>query len=38
MVNQDLGLSWDESWPQERIERIKTAYNEVTFAGIESQQ
>jgi hypothetical protein len=38
MVNQDLGLSWDESWPQERIERIKTAYNKVTFAGIESQQ
>jgi L-lactate utilization protein LutB len=37
MVNQDLGLSWEESWPQERIEKIKANYNEVTFAGIESQ-
>jgi L-lactate utilization protein LutB len=38
MVNQDLGLSWDNSWPQERIEKIKTEYKKVTFAGIESQE
>ena len=37
MVNQDLGLSWDESWSQERIEKIKANYNKVTFAGIDSQ-
>jgi hypothetical protein len=22
IVNEDLGLSWDRSWPQERVNRI----------------
>ncbi|MDQ1280106.1 MAG: hypothetical protein QG670_1368 [Thermoproteota archaeon] len=31
IINEDLGLSWDETWPIERIERIKTNYDEVTW-------
>jgi hypothetical protein len=31
IINEDLGLSWDETWPRERIERIKTNYDKVTW-------
>jgi len=27
MVDEDLGLSWDESWPAERIKAIKSKYD-----------
>lgn len=26
IINEDLGLAWDESWSQERISRIIEAY------------
>lgn len=26
LVNEDLGLGWDPDWPEERIERITSAY------------
>jgi hypothetical protein len=26
LVGEDLGLGWDPDWPEERIERIKSAY------------
>lgn len=26
LAGEDLGLGWDPSWPEERIERIKSAY------------
>ena len=28
LVNEDLGLGWNPDWPEERIEKIKTAYRE----------
>lgn len=28
LVNEDLGLGWDPDWPEERIEKIATAYRE----------
>jgi len=31
LVNEDLGLSWDEKWPQDRIHRIKSNYEKVTW-------
>jgi hypothetical protein len=31
LVNEDLGLSWDETWPKERILRIKSNYEKVTW-------
>jgi hypothetical protein len=31
LVNEDLGLSWDETWPKERIHRIKSNYERVTW-------
>ncbi len=30
LVNEDLGLSWDETWPEERIHKIKSNYERVT--------
>jgi len=38
LVNEDLGLSWDETWPEERINRIKANYEKVTwvFASAKS--
>jgi len=30
IVDDDLGLSWDPDWPQERIERIVAEYKEFT--------
>ena len=31
IVDEDLGLSWDESWPQERISRIKEDYKKYVW-------
>ena len=31
LVDEDLGLSWDETWPQDRIRRIKSNYEKVTW-------
>jgi len=31
VVDGDWGLSWDETWPRERVDRIKTNYDEVTW-------
>jgi len=28
LVNEDLGLGWDPDWPEERIEKIASAYRE----------
>jgi len=38
LVNEDLGLSWDETWPKDRIRRIKSNYEKVTwvFASAET--
>lgn len=32
LVDEDLGLSWDPSWPKERIDAIKERYHNVTWA------
>lgn len=31
LVNKDLGLSWDETWPEDRIRKIKSKYEKVTW-------
>ncbi len=31
IVDEDLGLSWDESWPQERISRIRENYKKYVW-------
>lgn len=31
LVNEDLGLSWNEAWPEDRIRRIKSNYEKVTW-------
>jgi hypothetical protein len=31
LVEEDLGLAWDEAWPKERIDRIKSNYEKVTW-------
>lgn len=31
LVNEDLGLGWDPLWSQERINRIRARYEEVTW-------
>lgn len=31
IVNEDLGLGWDESWPVERINKIKSDYEQATW-------
>jgi hypothetical protein len=31
LVNEDLGLSWDETWPKDRIRIIKSNYEKVTW-------
>jgi L-lactate utilization protein LutB len=31
LVNEDLGLSWDETWPVDRILKIKSNYEKVTW-------
>jgi len=31
LVDEDLGLSWDETWPNRRISKIKAGYEKVTW-------
>jgi hypothetical protein len=31
LVDEDLGLSWDEAWPMERIKKIKSNYERMTW-------
>lgn len=31
LVNEDLGLSWDQTWSKKRIDRIKRNYKNVTW-------
>jgi hypothetical protein len=31
LVDEDLGLSWDETWPEDRILKIKSNYEKVTW-------
>jgi hypothetical protein len=31
LVDEDLGLGWNETWPEERINRIKSNYEKVTW-------
>lgn len=31
LVDEDLGLSWDETWPKKRIQKIKRNYEKVTW-------
>ncbi len=31
LINEDLGLSWDEKWPSDRISSIKANYENVTW-------
>jgi len=31
IVDEDLGLAWDESWPRERIDRIKEEYKKFVW-------
>jgi hypothetical protein len=31
LVNEDLGLSWDETWPEDRILKIKSNYEKMTW-------
>ena len=33
MIDEDLGLGWNENWSQERINRIKTNYDKVNVFG-----
>lgn len=39
IVDDDLGLSWDETWSRQRIEKIQKAYKEETwvFASAKTQ-
>jgi hypothetical protein len=37
LVNEDLGLSWDETWPEERINKIKSNYENVTWVFASAQ-
>ena len=31
LVDEDLGLGWDENWTEERIQKIKSEYEKVTW-------
>jgi L-lactate utilization protein LutB len=31
LVNEDLGLGWDPSWPEERVSPIRSRYEDVTW-------
>lgn len=37
LIDEDLGLSWDEKWPTERISQIKSNYEKVTWVFASSQ-
>jgi hypothetical protein len=34
LVNQDLGLGWDPSWPRERIDRIRNSYKQSVWVPV----
>jgi hypothetical protein len=34
LVNQDLGLGWDPSWPQERITGILESYRKFVWVPV----
>ncbi len=34
IVNQDLGLGWDPSWPQERTETIREEYKKFVWLPV----
>ena len=36
LIDEDLGLSWDEKWPTERINQIKSNYEKVTWVFASS--
>jgi hypothetical protein len=36
LVDEDLGLGWDEDWPEERIERIRESYASYTWLKLGS--
>lgn len=38
LINEDLGLSWDERWPKERINKIKSNYENVTWVFASAQR
>jgi L-lactate utilization protein LutB len=38
LVNEDLGLGWDETWPENRVSRIKSEYERVTWVFASARQ
>jgi hypothetical protein len=34
LVNEDLGLGWDPSWPEERIEKIRESYRKFVWIPV----
>jgi hypothetical protein len=34
LVNEDLGLGWDPSWPEERIEKIRESYRKSVWIPV----
>ena len=34
LVDQDLGLGWDPSWPEERIKKIRESYKKSVWVGV----
>jgi hypothetical protein len=37
LVDEDLGLGWDETWPSERIQKIKSNYEKMTWVFASSK-
>jgi len=37
LVNEDLGLSWDKSWPKERISKIVENYKRFSFFNVRRE-
>ena len=38
LVDEDLGLGWDENWAEERIQKIKSEYEEVTWTFASAKE
>lgn len=36
LIDEDLGLGWDEKWPTERVDQIKSNYEKVTWVFASS--
>jgi hypothetical protein len=34
LVDEDLGLGWDPSWPEERIEKIRESYKKFVWIPV----